>query len=209
VRFIDISSPLGADTPCFPGDPRIAVTRVRSIERGDPYNISALEMGSHAGTHVDPPIHFVPGGATIDRVDLAQLNGRCEVVEVPARVRTIGAAELVDVPRGVERLLLRTSNSDRWAAGASFFADYVALDTSAADQLVERGVRLVGLDALSIESDATGRFPVHHRLLGSGVLILEGIRLAGVAPGPYDLRLLPLRIADGDGGPARAALVAP
>jgi len=209
VPLIDISTPIEDGMPGFPGDPAVRVQRVRSLERGDPYNLSSLEMGSHTGTHVDPPIHFIRGGATIDQVDLHRLNGACHVHRLPDSVRVIRGVDLAGVPPGVERLLLRTSNSARWQAGRGFFEDYVALDLSAADALVERGVRLVGLDALSIESDPTNRFPVHHRLLGSDVLILEGLRLGEAPPGPYDLRLLPLRLVQGDGGPARAVLVSP
>jgi arylformamidase len=209
MPLIDISIPIEDGMPGFPGDPVVRVQRVRSIDKGDPYNLSSLDMGSHTGTHVDPPIHFVRGGATIDQVDLHRLNGPCHVHRVPDSVRVIRGVDLAGVPPGVERLLLRTSNSTRWQAGLGFFEDYVALERSAADALVERGVRLVGLDALSIESDPTNRFPVHHRLLGSDVLILEGLRLGDVPPGPYELRLLPLRILHGDGGPARAVLVAP
>jgi arylformamidase len=209
MRFIDISTPIEDGMAGFPGDPSVRVERVRSLERGDAYNLSHLSLGSHTGTHVDPPLHFIPGGTSVDALDLGRLNGRCHVVQVPASVRSIRAADLAGVPRNAERLLLRTSNSDRWAASPAFFPDYVALDPSAAEALAARGLRLVGLDSLSIESDPTERFPVHHRLLGAGVLILEGLRLAGVEPGEYELRLLPLRIVGGDGGPSRAVLVAP
>jgi arylformamidase len=206
VSLIDISTPIENGMGGFPGDPRVRLERVRSLDRGDAYNLSSMEMGTHTGTHVDPPIHFLPGGATIDQVALDRLNGSCYVARLPVSVRTVRATDLAAVPQGVERLLLRTSNSDRWAAGPQFFPDYVALDPTAAEVIVSRGVRLVGIDALSIESDPTGRFPVHHRLLAAGVLILEGLRLAAVEPGGYELHLLPLRIAGGDGGPARAAL---
>jgi len=205
-RFIDISTPIEAGMAGFPGDPEVRIERVHALARGDPYNLSALHFGTHTGTHVDPPCHFLPDGATVDELDLGQLNGPCRVFGVPPTVRTIRASDLAGLPPAVERLLLQTSNSARWASATGFFPDYVSLDPSAADLLVERGVRLVGIDALSIESDPTSRFPVHHRLLGAGVLIVEGLRLAGVPPGPYELQILPLRIRGGDGGPARAVL---
>ena len=209
MRFLDISSPLEPGMPSFPGDPAFAADRVRSIERGDPYNLSSLRLGTHAGTHVDPPLHFVPGGVGVDGLDLDVLQGPCRVVELPTSVRTVSAAALRPaVPVG-PRLLLKTSNSARWRTEAAFFPDFAALETSAADWLVDQQVRLVGIDSLSIESDPSGRFPVHHRLLGAGVVIVEGLRLDGVTAGTYDLRVLPLRISGGDGGPARAVLVAP
>jgi arylformamidase len=209
VRRIDVSMPLFAGMPAFPGDPEFAVRPVRSIARGDPYSLSSLEFGSHAGTHVDPPSHFVPGGAPVDRLDLSVLNGPCHVVEIPDRIRTIGLAEAESVPTDTVRVLFRTSNSARWSRELAFFPDYVALNPAAAGALLDRGVRLVGIDALSIESDPSGRFPVHHRLLGGGALILEGLLLGDAPAGAYELECLPLRLREGDGGPARVLLRAP
>ena len=185
------------------------VQRVRSIEAGAAYNLSSLVIGSHTGTHVDPPVHFIPGGATIDELPMEALNGPCQVIEVPTGRARIDAAVVREVPAGTARVLFRTSNSERWRASGAFFDDYVALERGAADALVAAGVRLVGLDAFSIERDPTLTFPVHHRLLGSGVLILEGLLLGDVPAGAYELRCLPLRIAHGDGGPCRALLIAP
>lgn len=209
MELIDISMDLATTMPRFPGDPEFHLEAVHAIARGDGYNLSEVRMGTHAGTHVDPPLHFFPGGIPTDGLDLSTLNGPCEVVQVPDDVARIRISDLGRVPAGSERILFRTRNSERWSHEAGFFPDYVALDISAADELAARGVRLVGIDALSVESDPAGRYPVHHALLGRGVLILEGLRLAGVAPGQYELRCLPLKLRGGDGGPARAALVAP
>lgn len=209
MRRIDISMPLFPGMPSFPGDPDFSSARVRSMAAGDPYNISSLSFGSHAGTHVDPPVHFVPGGATTDQLDLDTLNGPCQVVEANAGAASVGPEDVARIPVGARRVLFRTANSPRWANALTFFPDYVALTPAAADLLVQRGVRLVGIDALSVENDPTGSFPVHHRLLGRGVLILEGVLLADAREGEYVLECLPLRLRGGDGGPARAALLAP
>jgi arylformamidase len=190
----------------FPGDPPIRIERTHSLERGDPYNLSAVSMGSHTGTHLDPPSHFLPGGATLDEVDVGVLNGACEVVRVRPGSERITAHAFDRVPSGTDRVLFRTTNSDRWVQKEEFFPDYVALSEEAAEAAIARGVRLVGIDSLSIERSASG-FPVHHRLLGASVVILEGLRLAAVPAGPYQLRCLPLRIRGGDGGPARALLL--
>jgi len=159
MQRIDISMPLFAGMPAFPGDPPFQSDRVHSLARGDPYNLSALTLGSHVGTHVDPPIHFLPEGLTIDEVDLSAVNGPCCVVAVPARARSVGVRELAAVPPGTERLLLRTANSERWRRRLEFFPNYVALEPDAAQALVDLGVRLVGIDSLSIERDLTGRTP--------------------------------------------------
>ncbi len=199
--------PLFAGMPAFPGDPAFLLEPSHRIDRGDAYNVSAISLGSHAGTHVDPPRHFFSGGAPIDAIDPGRLNGRCEVVEIPPDRKAVRAEDLALVPPGAERILFRTANSARWARALEFFPDYVALEVGAADELVARGsVRLVGLDSLSIEADATGRFPVHHALLGADILILEGLLLNAVPPGTYELECLPLRVRGGDGGPARAIL---
>jgi arylformamidase len=204
---LDVSMPLFRGMPAFPGDPVFTAEPSHAIARGDAYNVSALALGSHAGTHVDPPRHFLPDGATVDAIDLDALSGPCHVVDIPSDRGTIGAGEIARVPASAERILFRTANSERWARQLEFFPDYVALDASAADELVGRGgVRLVGIDSLSIESDSTGRFPVHRALLGAGILILEGLLLNAASPGEHHLECLPLRVRDGDGGPARAVL---
>ena len=209
MRPIDISMPLFVGMPAFPGDPEFSSRPSHSLAKGDAYNVSSLALGSHAGTHVDPPRHFLPDGAPVDELDLGALNGPCRVVDLSRSGPVVRRAEVASaIPPGAERVLLRTANSDRWSRGLEFFPDYVGLDASAADELVSRRtVRLVGIDSLSVESDPTGRFPVHHTLLGAGVLILEGLLLGGVAAGEYDLRCLPLRLRGGDGGPARAVLL--
>jgi arylformamidase len=206
MRRIDISMPLQPGMASFPGDPEFAVEPTYSFSRGDPYSTSRLTFGSHAGTHVDPPRHFLPNGEAVDRIDLEILNGPCLVVLVAPNRREIGRSDLPPFPPHPTRILFRTSNSERWDRGDGFFPDYVALTSAAAEELLRRGVRLVGIDALSVESDPLERFPVHHLLLRGGALILEGLCLSEVLPGDYELECLPLRLHDGDGGPARAVL---
>jgi arylformamidase len=208
VHWLDISFPIREAMAGFPGDPPVQITPVRTLAQRDPYNLSALAMGSHTGTHVDPPNHFLAGGVGIDRVDLARLNGPCTVVELPPDVVVVDRAAVERYTPPVERLVFRTSNSARWAGDSAFFEDYVAVDTSGARALLDRKVRLVGIDSLSVERDPSGTFPAHTALLGGGALILEGLRLEGVRAGNYELRCLPLRILNGDGGPCRAALLA-
>ncbi|HEV2166906.1 MAG TPA: cyclase family protein [Thermoplasmata archaeon] len=203
---IDISMPIRASMPVFPGDPATTLVKDRSIERGDPFDLSVLTLGTHSGTHLDPPSHFLPKGASVDAIDLAVLNGPCRVVRVPDGQSSVFPSDLAPLPPGTERVLFRTSNSRRWAHDEPFFADFVDLSPPAAKRLIELGVRLVGIDALSIESDPTMGYPVHRSLLSNGVVILEGVLLDGVDGDRYTLHCLPLRIVDGDGGPCRAVL---
>ncbi len=206
MALIDISMPLYEGMPAFPGDPPFRAEALRRLARGDPYELSQLSFGSHAGTHLDPPSHFLPDGASVDALDLEALNGPCEVVAVDPSRRSVGVEDLLHVRRGTARLLLRTANSARWAQRLAFFEDYVGLEREAAQRLVALGVRLVGIDALSVELDPHGGFPVHRELLGAGIAVLEGLLLGAVAPGAYGLTCLPLALRGGDGGPARAVL---
>jgi arylformamidase len=195
--IIDISRPIGPDTPVWPGDPPVVVEPVARLEAGDPADVSRLTLGTHTGTHVDPPAHFVPGGATVDALALDVLVGPAVVADVNAAGPVDRAAlESLSLPEGTTRLLLKTG------------ADSGALTADGAQWLVDRGVSLVGADTLSIEPE-TEDYPVHRTLLGAGVVIVEGLDLRAVTPGPYQLVCLPLRIAGGDGAPARAVLIQP
>jgi arylformamidase len=176
-----------------------------SRDRGDPANVSLLRFGSHTGTHVDAPAHFVDGGAGVDALALDVLIGRTLVAELTAPA-VVERADLAALPlEGHTRLLLKTRNSALWEA-PSFSRDYVALSVDAARFLVERGLRLVGIDYLSIEGYAATGHPVHTTLLGAGLVILEGLDLRRVTPGVYELICLPLALAGADGAPCRAVL---
>ncbi|MBA3690697.1 MAG: cyclase family protein [Actinobacteria bacterium] len=207
---IDISLPISPALLVWPGNPGIEVLPQQRIADGDDANVSELRLGTHTGTHVDPPLHFVAGGAGIDRVPLDTLMGPAVVADARGLPGELGAAELegLGVPEGTERLLLRTDNSDLWRRlPADFPADYTCLGVGGADWIVRRGIRLVGVDFLSVERRGAPGHPTHKALLANGVTIVEGLDLGEVEPGGYELRVLPLRIVNGDGGPARAVLV--
>ncbi|MGA7861920.1 MAG: cyclase family protein [Thermoplasmata archaeon] len=208
-RVYDISADIHPGMPSFPGDPPITVRPTHQLSKGDAYNLCELSFGSHAGTHIDPPRHFLPNGLTADRIDLEAINGPCRVVHVPDPHREVSTGDLKGLLHGVSRVLFRTHNSVRWAQGEAFFPDYVALAPEVAEYLAAAKLRLVGIDSQSIEKDPTNQYPVHHTLLESDCLILEGLRLAEVPAGEYELRCLPLKLRDGDGAPCRAVLIAP
>ncbi|MGH9011504.1 MAG: cyclase family protein [Acidimicrobiia bacterium] len=194
--IIDISRPLSQATPVWPGDPPVIVEPVARVEDGDPAAVSRLALGTHTGTHVDPPAHFFPGEVAVDALPLDVLVGPAVVADFPAGPIDRAALESLSLADGSARLLLKTG------------ADAGAVTTDGARWLVERGVRLVGADTLSIEPE-TDDYPVHRILLGAGVVIVEGLDLTAVVPGSYELVCLPLRIAGGDGAPARAVLIRP
>ena len=190
----------------FDGDPEVSVERVSDIARGDLANISRVALGTHTGTHVDAPLHFIGGGPGIDRLPLDVLVGPALVADARAAPGDIDAAALaaLGVPAGTERLLLRTRNEGLWERG-EFTRDYVGVAADAAQALVDMGVRLVGIDYLSI-APSSDPAPTHRTLLGAGVVVVEGLDLSAAAPGRHDMVLLPLRIEGGDGAPARALL---
>ena len=207
MAIIDISVPIHNGQVVWPSDAPIEVKRLRTIER-DGANVSRICLSDHSGTHVDPPLHFVAGGAPADQLPLDALIGPADVLAFPDLERITAAdLESCSLPADCRRLLLRTRNSRYWAQGdTTFHQDYAALSEDGAHWVVDRGIRLVGIDYLSIEPWKMPGHPVHRTLLAAGVISLETINLSAVAPGRYQLYCLPLLILGGDGAPARAVL---
>lgn len=206
----DISLPIGPDLLTWPGDPAIDVAPSSRISRGDSANVSELRLGSHTGTHIDPPLHFIDEGAGVDGIDLGVLVGRATIADLTACGETIEVSDLeaLDLQEGTERLLFKTRNSEIWRHLPAKFPDsYVALSPEGAQWIVTNGIRLVGTDFLSIEKRGSPGHPTHVTLLLAGVVIVEGLDLSDVSPGNYRLVCLPLRIVGGDGAPARAILI--
>lgn len=206
-RIYDVSLPLRAGGLVYPGDPEIEIGPYLAIAAGDPANVSALGLGSHAGTHVDAPRHFVEGGEPVDRIPLARFIGPAVVVELGGDAPAIGAVELAGRELwGQRRVLLKTRNS-ALLRRSDFTAGYRFLAPDGAEYLLERGVELIGIDYLSVEEHGSDTFPVHHLLLEHGVVIVEGLDLSEVPPGVYHFICLPLKLQDLDGAPARAVLI--
>ena len=206
-RIIDISVPNGPGQHVYPGDPVPKVDSVHRIRDGAAANVSLLTMGSHTGTHVDAPYHFIDDGPRLGQVALERMVGEAVVADLRGRA-AIDAAAL----RSVETLpgdilLCRTDNSERWEQ-AEFQRDFVYFTPDAAEVILERELRAVGLDYLSIEQFGSADFPVHHRLLGAGVFVIEGLDLRRAEAGRYFLVCLPLKFPELDGAPARAVLLA-
>ena len=205
ARYIDVTVPLSSAVPTFPGDPRFEMDFVHRIEDGKPYNVARLSLGCHAGTHVDAPYHFIESGAKVDELPLEILIGKCRVVAIADRER-VDRAELQAADlRDDIRVLLKTRMSGQ-LRNPEFQEDFVALTPEAAQYLVQAGIKLVGVDYLSIERFGSTGFEAHHALLGAGVIVIEGLDLSAVEAGDYDLICLPLRIAGADGAPARGVL---
>jgi arylformamidase len=209
MPIYDISvSVAPGETPTFPGDPGIEVSSWNSISRGDPANVTLLNFGAHTGTHVDAPAHFIEGAGVVASLPLETLLGEALVVEIPTDADAVEERHL-NALGGATRVLFKTRNSGFWdEPRGRFREDFTYITPGAARALVAAGVRLVGIDYLSVEKFGSEDYATHVTLLSAGVVIVEGLDLRAVAAGRYDLACLPLKLAagSGDGAPARAVL---
>jgi arylformamidase len=205
AKIYDLTVPLSSQLPAFPGDPPFLTEPFSRLLDGQACNASRLTLGSHAGTHVDAPYHFVETGARVDELPLEILTGKARVVALPARDAVDRAdLEALDL-RDDLRVLLKTRMSGQLQRGG-FQEDHVYLTGDAAQYLAQAGLKLVGFDYLSLDRFGDASFPAHHALLGAGVVLVEGLDLSDVEPGEYDMACLPLRLGGGDGAPARVVL---
>lgn len=208
MPIYDISLTITPTLPVWPGDPPVRLTQPSHLERGDICTITRLDISAHTGTHLDAPAHFIPGGATVETLNLDALIGPALVADARGLGHlTAEALESLAIARGVQRLLLRTDNSAIWQRGDTAFQEnFVAIEPSGATWLVERGVKLVGIDYLSVAPFDDG-VPTHQILLGAGVIAVEGLDLSAIEPGEYQLICLPIKIGGADGAPCRAVLI--
>jgi arylformamidase len=205
MKLIDISVPLDDKLASYPGNTPFSIEPIKRIARGDSSNVSTLHMSAHSGTHVDAPRHFFDSAPGTEALSLEMLIGRTRVIEVPTRKAVTGEdLAAFDLSEDV-RLLLKTSNSRLWGS-PEFHSEFIGLTESAARHLVDHGVKVVGVDYLSVEVFHTPGAPAHHVLLGAGTVVIEGLNLRDVDPGVYDMFCLPLRVSGCDGAPARVVL---
>ncbi len=207
MTIYDVTVTLRPDMPTWDGEPGPVCRPIKEIGvDGEAAQVSLLTVGTHCGTHIDAPAHFIPGGATMEALPLVAMVGPCRVVEVGGGGgRLIEAEELARVAAGARRLLLKTPSGERWS-DLSFYRDFVALAPAAADWIVRHDILLVGIDYLSVDPYDADPYVVHLTLLGAGVVVLEGLDLRRVPPGEYDLTALPLKLDGADGAPARVIL---
>jgi arylformamidase len=209
ARIYDISLDIIAGGVVYAGNPPIAIELQQSLARGDGANVSSLSFGSHTATHVDAAKHFFDDGQTVDQLPLDRLIGPCIVVDIDDTVMAIDRAELErhDLD-GAKRVLFKTRNSRILQRKREFVKDYTYVAPDAAERLVSLGVELVGVDYLSVEQFRSGHHRTHRALLEAEVVIIEGLALADVPAGGYQLICLPMKLKGLDGAPARAVLFA-
>jgi arylformamidase len=207
MKIYDVTVGVSPAMPVWPNNPGVELERMSKIEAGANSNVSRLAMGVHSGTHVDAPVHFIQGAAGVDALKLGILMGRASVIHLP-KVARVTAPDLAaaKISSRTRRLLIKTRNSNFWANGdTDFHTDYVGVGPDAAEWLVRRGIRLVGVDYLSVAPWKESR-PTHEILLKAGVVVVEGLNLSAVRPGLYEFICLPLKLLGCDGAPARAVL---
>jgi len=205
MKIYDVTVPFSKDMVVYPGDPSIRIERKSTInEKESKYNLSRLSFGSHTGTHVDAPFHFIEDGITVDKLPLELLIGRVRVVEVTSPRIDEVALEEFDFAADA-RVFFKTRNSYLWSQ-KSFVKDYVYITPGAARILVNEGIKVVGIDYLSVEKFDSKEPETHLTFLRAGTVIIEGLDLREVEPGDYEMICLPLKFKDGDGAPARVVL---
>ncbi len=208
-RWIDVTATLDpSTTPVYEGDSPLRFEFLKDMRKGDAFTLSKVSMGSHSGTHIDAPMHFIRDGAPVDRIALDALIGPARVVEIPDSVQAIDAAELNRHQwRGAERLLFRTRSSVRgWMRSSTFHRDFAYIAPDVAQLLADAGVLLVGVDYISAEQFGAPAPLTHRILLGKGIPMVEGLSLENVRAGEYELIVLPIKVAGHEGAPARAVL---
>ncbi len=207
TELIDISVPLHAGLPVWPGSSGVRISREMNIAGGDIANVSRMDIDVHAGTHIDAPLHFLDGADTTDDIDLHKFIGPCYVADFRGLQRITAAdLERAGIPEGTQRLLLKTDNSDFWKDFAQpFRSDFCALTLDGAHWVVDRGMVLVGIDCHSIQM-YNDPYDTHVVLLERKVVIMESLNLRDADPGAYELLCLPLRVRGLEGVPVRAVL---
>ncbi|PKO05666.1 MAG: cyclase [Chloroflexi bacterium HGW-Chloroflexi-3] len=209
MKIFDVTMPIKNFMPVWPGDPQVENLLISSIEKGEEVNVTCIQMSAHTGTHIDAPIHFIESGTAIEELKLTSLLGEVEVVEIDFQVSQIDAHTLRKLNRTQwpQRLIFKTNNSFLRLLDQDYFSrNFTALSPDAAEYLVKKGVNLVGIDYLSIAPFENGS-DTHIVLLENNVIVVEGLNLADISPGIYDLIALPILLEGADGAPARVLLI--
>lgn len=201
--MIDVTRPICTSMTVWPGDDGVFVERVRSISKESASNVSRVEAGVHSGTHVDAPLHFIPDGKSVDQLDINLFTGRVTIID--AGNEDIITRQMLPDTINSKAVFFKTWYSER-SLDEPFDTNYAGLELEAAIHLVDLGVKVVGIDTLSIEKYKSGNYDVHRTLLGKEILIVEGLCLKSVSPGEYNYICMPLCIKGSDGSPARVML---
>lgn len=206
MKYVDVTVPIRPNMAVFKGDPPVVFEPVSSIKRGDPFNLTNISMGSHAGTHVDAPSHYFQAGRTVDEIPLDVLIGPVRILEFRGNKSVTRDMLLKSDLSDQQRILIKTDHSYLLDRYSKFRGNYVYMEVDACGYMVQKGMKLVGIDSFSVESMESQDNMCHKVLLGAGIIIVELLNLRDVEPGDYEMVCLPLNIHKGDGAPARVLL---
>ncbi len=209
MTIYDITLGISQTLPVWPGGPAIVLEQVESMDRGAHANVTRLGMSVHTGTHVDAPHHFLNDHCTVEQLPLDILTGRCFVLDLTSIEGHVNGKVLENsnIPKRTLRLLIKTGNSAHWRAGdKDFFPGFQGITEDGAEWLVDKGIKLIGIDYLSV-APYKQSVPTHTVLLNAGIIALEGVDLSLVKQGEYELYCLPLKLIGADGAPARVILI--
>lgn len=219
-RLVDLTHRLTPEMPVWPTHPHFCQSVVESYRTGAPSYLNSIEMSEHTGTHFDAPVHFIDGAASIDESLIERFFGRLVKIDatstaprasVTARDIAEWEREHVDIRAG-DAVLFHFGWDRFWhdaPESSRFLKDWPGLARDACELLVDRGVRIVGGDCLSIDAFGAAGFPAHRALLGAGILIGENFANLGLLPPASSVATLPLPIAGGSGAPLRAVAFVP
>lgn len=205
-KWIDISVTIKPGMAHWPDNPAIKVDRMLDMNKGDVCNVSVLSFGSHTGTHMDAPLHFIKNGKGLDKMPLDATIGPARVIEIKdkeaVKVEEIATQRI----KAGERILFKTRNSTRSWKTDEFDKNFVYISKEAAAFLAKAKVMTVGIDYLSVGGFFKDGKETHDALLGAGIWVIEGLNLSKVKAGRYELNCLPIKVLNSDGAPARALL---
>ncbi len=202
-KWTDITRAIDDSLITWPGRARPQHRWEKSLRSGDHCNVSFWQMSAHSGTHMDAPLHFVADGRSIDQIPADVFLGICQVVDLCSLNSSVMDEKLAQQYRGTQRLLIRTAHS-ACTAQTGYLPHEALLSEAAAAVLIDGGLRLIGTDRLSIDDSAGRAFALHHKLLGAGCVIVEGLLLSDISAGSYDLYAAPLRFTNVEASPIRA-----
>jgi len=202
-KYYDLTAKISEKTVVFPGDPEYKSNDICSLDQGAQYHLCHMHLGNHTGTHIDFPSHVIRDGKTSSEFPIENLIGSGLIVEVPDVEKSITKIFVDKLPiLSNDFVFFKTSNSKLSKEG-KFIDKYVYIEPEAAEQLLVKGVKIVGIDYISVDQYEAKNLPVHKSLLSNNVLIVEGLELRDIPPGRCKIYIMPMNIQNMDGLPAR------
>lgn len=203
MKFYDLTADISPELVGFPGDPQYSTEQVSSLDDGQKFNLCHMHLGNHAGTHVDFPAHTVQRGKTSSDFPLEYLTGPGIIIKVPPQEKSITREFVSTQPiMKSDIVFFKTANSGK-SKQEPFTDQYVYIEPDAAEALFQQGVKAVGIDYISVDSYGDESLTVHNTLLTKEILIVEGLELSEIPEGRYEIFIMPLKIPNMDGLPAR------